>query len=98
MAKASFPGARLTGPTWHLTVTECSDHRLALDGLPEDRAERLSLVMRMRDLLAAVMHADDVDREGSGILWRRYARAAWISPTGWQSEVTVEQVPAERET
>ena len=78
---------------WRLTIGECPDLRLAVRGLPIDREERLSLVMRLKDLLDALVHADDVDHEGSGVLWQRYARVAWPA---WQEEVTVERVQPQR--
>jgi hypothetical protein len=95
-AVTRFEGSELdaTGRQWRLVVIECTDARLAITGLPEDREERLGLVTRLRDLLAAVSHADDTDRVGDGMLWRRYCREAFAA---WQAEVTVEFVPAERE-
>src|SRR5438045_882006 len=96
MAKARFEGSTpaATGRRWHLVVIECTDHRLALAGLPEDREERLALVTRLRDLLSAVSHADDIGGAGDAALWRRYARVAFAA---WASEVRVEYVAAERE-
>jgi len=96
MAKARFPGSQpsATGRRWVLTIVECTDHRLALAGLPEDREERLMVVTRLRDLLVAIQHADDLDRLGDGLLWRRYCRQAFAA---WQCEVTVTLVGAERD-
>jgi hypothetical protein len=79
--------------TWTLHIAECPDGRLAVTGLPADRGERLSLVMRLRDVLAAVVHADDVDHEGDGMLWQRYCRATWPA---WQEHVTVERIRSRR--
>ena len=62
----AWPGD-MTGPpprTWHLTVPERPDGRLAVTGLPQDRGERRSLTWRLCDVLAAVCHADDSDRRG----------------------------------
>jgi hypothetical protein len=56
---------------------------LALDGLPEDRETRLSVLYRLRDVIAAACHLDDAHGEGDGALWRRYAArqfAVAISP------------------
>jgi hypothetical protein len=83
-----------TGRRWVVTIVECTDGRLALSGMPEDREERLMVVTRLRDLLAAISHADDVDRIGDGLLWRRYCREAFAA---WQCEVTVELVTGERD-
>ena len=96
MAKARFEDSMpsATERRWTLTVIECTDHRLALAGLPEDREERLMVVTRLRDLFAAIAHADDVDRLGDGLLWRRYCRQAFAA---WQCEVKVILVGAERE-
>jgi hypothetical protein len=55
--------------------------RIAVDGLPLDREERLSVVMRLCDTLGAVRHADDLEREGSGVLWQRYAKGSYVH--GW---------------
>jgi hypothetical protein len=71
---------------WHLTVTELPSGRLAIDGLPDGRAERQSLVYRLRDTLAAVSHADALG-QSDGLLWRKYASASFRA--GWLSEVTV---------
>ena len=76
--------------TWQLTIAECPDGRLAVSGLPEDKAERLSLVMRLRDVLAAVTHADALPGESDGSLWVKYARASWPA---WMADVTVKLVP-----
>lgn len=92
-ASARMPGSTPVAVVHHLTVLACDDHRLAVRGLPADRTERLSLVVRLRDLLTAIEHADDVDREGSGALWVRYARCAFPA---WQDEVTVELAEPER--
>jgi hypothetical protein len=77
--------------TWVLLVKEMPSGRLAVDGLPEDRTERQSLTWRLLDTLRAVQHADDVQAEGDGVLWQRYAKGAYIR--GWLPEVTVTQVP-----
>jgi hypothetical protein len=90
--EGSQPAA--TGRTWTLVIHECDDHRLAVAGLPEDRGERLSLVVRLGSLLSAIQHADDTDHLGDGVLWQRYARVAFAA---WQAEVTVEWAPAERD-
>jgi hypothetical protein len=90
--EGSQPSA--TGRRCTLTVIECTDGRLAVDGLPDDRETRLALVTRLRYLLAAVAHADDVDGEGDGRLWARHCRAAFAA---WQSEVRVTLVDAGRE-
>ncbi len=46
------------------------------------------------DVLAAVCHADDADRKGSGVLCQRYCRASWPA---WTPDVSVRLVgpPAE---
>ena len=90
-AAAAFPlsYAGPDGRTWHLIVRECADGRLSVSGLPADRETRLSVVMHLQDLLAAVIHADDTDREaaagsGSGTRDRLSppgsARSLWSSP------------------
>jgi hypothetical protein len=89
--EGSVPAA--TGQRWAVVIIECTDGRLALAGLPESRTERQMVVTRLRDLLAAVSHADDTDREGDGLLWRRYCRQAFAA---WQAEVKVELVTGER--
>jgi hypothetical protein len=68
---------------WLLEVVETPDGVLALDGLPEDRETRLSVLYRLRDVIAAACHLDDAHGEGDGALWRRYAArqfAVAISP------------------
>jgi len=96
MAVHRFEGSQpsATGRRWVITIIECEDHRLAVDGLPDDRENRLMVVTRLRDLLSAIQHADDVDRLGDGLLWRRYCRQAFAA---WQCEVTVQLVAAERD-
>jgi hypothetical protein len=96
VASARFPGSRpeATGRAWYLVAIECPDGRIAVAGLPEDREARLSLAMRLRDLLAAVAHADACG-QGDGELWRRYARQAYASLVA-EGGVTVELVEAER--
>jgi hypothetical protein len=64
---------------WVLAVAELPSGRLAVDGLPADRTERLSLVMRLLDTLAAVRHIDST--ETSGQLWQQYAKGAYVH--GW---------------
>ena len=94
MASARFPGSRpeVTGRTWVLAVTECPDGSLAVSGLPEDRHERLSVVYRLRDLLAATAHADDIHGLGDARLWTRYARRQWRAV--YAARTTVEYVEA----
>jgi hypothetical protein len=58
---------------WLLEVVETPDGVLALDGLPEDRETRLSVLYRLRDVIAAACHLDDAHGEGDGALCRRYA-------------------------
>jgi hypothetical protein len=65
--------------TWVLLVAELPSGRLAVDGLPLDRDERLSVTMRLLDTLRAVSHADST--ETSGTLWVRYAKGAFVH--GW---------------
>ena len=83
-----------TGRRWTLVILECSDGRLAVDGLPDGQLDRLEVVTRLRYLLAAVAHADDIDGEGDGRLWARHCRAAFAA---WASEVRVTLVDAERD-
>lgn len=62
-----------------LLLHELDSGRIAVDGLPDDRAERISLIMRTLDTLRAVVHASET--ETSGQLWVRYAKASFID--GW---------------
>ena len=80
----------VTGRSWALEVTECADGRLAVSGLPEDRELRLSLTMRLRDILTATAHTDG-QGEPDAALWRRYALEQYDLLRG---EITVEYVPA----
>jgi hypothetical protein len=96
VATHRFVGSTPTasGRRWTLHIVECTDGRLAVDGLPEDRDERLSLTVRLHELLRAISHADDIDGLGDGVLWQRYARVAFAA---WAEEVTVQLVAAERD-
>ena len=99
MAAAHMPGSApaATGRAWTLRVLECSDGRLAIvAGLPDGRAERQELTTRLRDLLLAVQHADDVEGHGDAYLWARYCRAQFASLAA-EFPATVEYMPAERE-
>jgi hypothetical protein len=83
----------VTSRAWHLAVTEAPDGSLSVDGLPEDRIERLSLAMRLRDLLTATTHTDDIAGEGDGALWRRYAYRQWQAV--YAARTTVDYVEAD---
>ena len=67
-----------------LLVRELPSGRIAIDGLPPDRAERQSLTWRLLDTLRAVAHADDLEREGGGVLWQRYAKTSFVD--GWLTD------------
>ena len=89
MATSAFPGSQpeVTGRTWVLVVTECPDGSLSVNGLPDDRETRLSVTYRLRDLLAATAHTDDVHGAGDAALWTRYARRQWRAVYGAQTVV-----------
>jgi hypothetical protein len=97
MASSRFAGGRqptVTSRAWHLAVTEAPDGSLSVSGLPEDRETRLGVVYRLRDLLAATAHTDDIHGEGDARLWGRYARRQWVAV--YAARTTVEYVPSER--
>jgi hypothetical protein len=90
---AHAAGEVSTVAEWNLTVREGKGGRLEIDGLPADRAERLSVVMRLLDTLAVVRTRDDIRNEGAGVLWQRYAKAAYTR--GWLPEAKVRLVTDE---
>lgn len=81
MASARFPYSEPAPlPARYIAVIECSDGRLAVGNLPDDRAERIALCLRLADILRATAHADAVATgHGTGALWRRYAREQFAS-------------------
>jgi hypothetical protein len=87
---ASSTGQPTAGRTWTLTVDELVDGSLSVSGLPADRIERLSVCFRLRDLLTATTHTDDIAGEGDGALWRRYAYPQWVAV--YAARTTVEYV------
>ena len=64
--------------TWLLYIAELPSGRLAVDGLPLDKAERMSLTYRLLDVIRAVQHADAGDDLSDGQAWQRYAKSAFV--------------------
>ena len=70
-----------TGPeprTWLLHIVETSSGSLAIDGLPEDKAERMSLTYRLLDVIRAVQFADTSEGLSDGQAWQKYAKPAYV--------------------
>jgi hypothetical protein len=58
-------------------------HLVHVSGLCRGELGPYGFLQRLRDLIAAACHADDIHDEGDGALWRRYAArqfAVVISP------------------
>ncbi len=64
--------------TYVLLIEEMPSGRLAVSGLPEDRAERMSLTYRLLDVIRAVQHADTGDDLSDGQAWVKYAKAGYV--------------------
>ena len=64
-----------------LHIVETPGGGLAVDGLPLDRDERMSLTYRLLDVIRAVQHSDTHTGAGDdlsdGQAWQRYAKAAY---------------------
>jgi len=64
-----------------LHVVETPAGGLAVDGLPADKAERMSLTYRLLDVIRAVQFSDTHTGAGDGLsdgqAWQRYAKAAY---------------------
>ena len=52
--------------SWVLLLRELPSGRIAVDGLPADRYERMSLTYRLLDVIRAVQHADTGDDLSDG--------------------------------
>lgn len=61
-----------------LHIVEMPSGRLAIDGLPLDKAERQSLTYRLLDVIRAVQHADAGDDLSDGQAWVKYAKSAFV--------------------
>ena len=66
-----------------LLLHELDSGRIAIDGLPGDRTERISLIMRTLDTLRAIAVADAAPGS-DGQAWVRYAKASFID--GWLAD------------
>lgn len=68
--------------TWVLLCRELPSGRIAVDGLPSDRAERMSLTYRLLDVIRAVQHSDTHTGTGDdlsdGQAWQKYAKSAYV--------------------
>ena len=78
MASARLPGTahpEQVSEVHQLMVHEHPDGTVSIySGLPDDRTQRVSLALRLRDLLGSTVAADAAALGVSdGLLWRRYA-------------------------
>jgi len=64
--------------SWILLLHELPSGRIAIDGLPADRHERMSLTYRLLDVIRAVQHADTGDDLSDGQAWQKYAKSAYV--------------------